>query len=176
MKDRSALRVLGVAIVSVALGVAAFGGTALADGKAKQPKTVVAVAKSSPDFTTLVTAVGAANLAKALSAKGPFTVFAPTNAAFAKIPAANLDALVADKDALTKVLAYHVIPGRILAKDLQPTQTVTTLEGDDLTITVANGAATITDAQGNVSNITTTDLKAKNGVVHVVDGVLLPAN
>ena len=127
---------LGVAIVSVALGVAAFGGTALAGSKAKQPKTVVALAQSSPDFTTLVTAVGAADLAKALSAKGPFTVFAPTNEAFAEIPEANLDALVADKSALGKVLTYHVVQGRILAKNLQPMQTVKTLEGENITIAV----------------------------------------
>jgi len=175
MKHRSPIRILSVALVSVAVGVAAFGGSAAAGGMAKQPKTVVAVAQSSPDFTTLVTAVGAADLVKALSAKGPYTVFAPTNAAFGKIPKASLDALVADKAALSNVLTYHVIKGRILAKNLKPTQTVKTLQGEDITITVnSNGTATVTDANGNVANITATDLKAKNGVVHVIDSVLLP--
>ncbi len=176
MKHRNSFRFLGVAVVSVALGTAAFGGTAVAESKAKQPKTVVALAKSNGDFTTLVTAVGAADLAKALSAKGPFTVFAPTNEAFAEIPQESLDALVADKSALSKVLTYHVIKGRVLAKNLQPTQTVKTLEGGTITIAVSNGSATITDAQGNVANITMTDLKAKNGVVHVIDNVLQTAS
>jgi uncharacterized surface protein with fasciclin (FAS1) repeats len=176
VKHRSPFRILGVVIVSIAVGVAAIGGTAVAGSKAKQPKTVVAVAKSSSDFSTLVTAVGAAELVKALSGKGPFTVFAPTNAAFAKIPKASLDALVADKSALAKVLTYHVIQGRVMAKDLMPTQTVKTLEGENITIAVnSNGTATITDAKGNVANITATDLKAKNGVVHVIDSVLQPA-
>lgn len=185
---RTALRAITVGALSATLGVASFAGTAVADSSrpaasmsseasSKQKKTVVAVAKSSDDFSTLVTAVGAARLVKALSAKGPFTVFAPTNAAFEEIPAADLGALLANKKGLTKVLTYHVIKGRILAKDLEPTQTVKTLQGDELTIDVADdGTATITDSNGNVVSITATDLKAKNGVVHVIDGVLTPAS
>ncbi len=175
------------AMLSVAVGVSALGGSALASssssnpaavaaGSEKKPKTVVAVAKSSADFSTLVKAVVAAKLVKALSGKGPFTVFAPTNDAFAAIPAADLASLLADPQALGDILKYHVVPGKILAKDLQPTQTVKTLQGEELTITVNDdGTATITDANGSTVNITATDLKAKNGVVHVIDGVLQPA-
>jgi uncharacterized surface protein with fasciclin (FAS1) repeats len=176
MKQRTPLRVLGVAVLSLAVSVAAVGGTAVAGEKAKTPKTVVAVAKSSDDFTTLVTAVTAADLVKTLKSKGPFTVFAPDNAAFAEIPEADLNALLEDPDALASILTYHVIEGRVLAKDLQPTQTVKTVQGEELTITVNDdGTATITDANGNVVNITATDLKARNGVVHAIDGVLQPA-
>jgi uncharacterized surface protein with fasciclin (FAS1) repeats len=170
------MRAAAAAALSVTLVAGALGGVAVADGSSKKPKTVIAVAKSSDDFSTLVKAIGAAGLVKALKAEGPFTVFAPTNDAFAEVPAADLDALLADKEALADVLTYHVIKGRIRAKDLEPTQTVKTLQGEELTITVADdGTATITDAQGNTVDITATDLKAKNGIVHVIDGVLNPA-
>jgi len=176
MRTRTPARIAVVAALSVSLAAGALGGVAVADGGSSRPKTVIAVAKSSDDFSTLVKAIGAAGLVKALKAKGPFTVFAPTNAGFAKVPADQLDALLADKASLGDVLTYHVIKGRIQAKDLKPTQTVKTLEGDELTITVdADGNATITDANGNTVNITATDLKAKNGIVHVIDGVLTPA-
>ena len=188
MYHRNPARILGVAALSVAVGVSALGGTAFAAsgssspaavsaGEKKKPKTVIAVAKSSDDFSTLVTAVGAADLVKTLKGKGPFTVFAPTNEAFAEVPEADLNALLEDPDALGNILTYHVVSGRILAKDLQPgEQVVTTVQGEDLTVTVNDdGTATITDANGNVVNITATDLKAKNGVVHVIDGVLQPS-
>ena len=186
MAHHRPLRILGAATLSVAVGVSALGSTALASSSAsspaaveagKKPKTVVVVAKSSEDFSTLVTAVGVAGLVKTLKGKGQFTVFAPTNDAFAAVPEADLDALLDDPEALANVLTYHVIPARILAKDLQPgAQTVTTVQGEDLTVTVEDdGTATITDANGNVANITATDLKARNGVVHVIDGVLLPS-
>lgn len=179
-------RMLGAAALSVTVGVSALGSSALAASSAsspaavqaeKKPKTVIVVAKSSDDFSTLVTAVGAAGLVKTLKGKGPFTVFAPTNEAFAEIPEADLNALLDDPEALANILTYHVIPSRILAKGLQPgAQTVTTVQGEDITVTVADdGTATITDANGNVANITATDLKARNGVVHVIDSVLQPS-
>ena len=187
MAHRSKTRIASAGMLSVALSVSALGGTALAAsnaaspagvaaGQTKQPKTVVAVAKSSKDFSTLVTALVAADLVKTLKSKGPFTVFAPDNDAFAQVPAADLEALLADPAALGKILTYHVVAGKILAKDLKPTQTVKTLQGEEITITVNDdGTATITDANGNVVNITATDLKAKNGVVHAIDGVLQPS-
>jgi uncharacterized surface protein with fasciclin (FAS1) repeats len=171
-------RALVAGALAVTLGLTASAGVASAGGeKTKQPKTVVAVAKSSDDFSTLVQAVVAADLVKTLKGKGPFTVFAPTNDAFAQIPAADLEALLADPDALANILTYHVIEGRVRARDLQPTQTVETVQGGELTIDVAEeGTATITDETGNTVNITATDLTAKNGVVHVIDGVLTPAS
>jgi uncharacterized surface protein with fasciclin (FAS1) repeats len=135
----------------------------------KTSDTIVDVASGNPDFSTLVTAVTKADLASTLSGKGPFTVFAPTNAAFAKVPADQLNALLADEAQLTKVLTYHVVPGKVLAADLKPTQQVKTVEGQDVDIQVANGAATINDCA-----ITKTDIEASNGVIHVIDCVLIP--
>ncbi len=176
MRPSKPRRALLAGALALTLGVTASAGVAAAGEKAKTPKTVVAVAKSSEDFSTLVKAVVAADLVKTLKGKGPFTVFAPTNDAFAQIPAADLEALLADPDALADVLTYHVVEGRVLAGDLQPTQTVPTVQGGSITIDVADdGTATITDASGKTVNITATDLKAKNGVVHVIDGVLTPA-
>jgi uncharacterized surface protein with fasciclin (FAS1) repeats len=132
--------------------------------------TIVDVASGNPDFSTLVSAVTKADLASTLSGTGPFTVFAPTNEAFAKVPADQLNALLADKAQLTKVLTYHVVPGKVLAADLQPTQMVKTVEGQDVDIQVADGKATI-----NGCAITKTDIEASNGVIHVIDAVMTPS-
>jgi uncharacterized surface protein with fasciclin (FAS1) repeats len=173
----AALRALAAGVLGVALVAGSSVGIAGAGEAPKKPASVVAVAKSSDDFSTLVEAVVTAELVKTLKSKGPFTVFAPTNDAFAKIPASDLEALLADQEALAGVLTYHVIEGKVPAKKLQPTQTVRTVQGEDITIDVTeDGNATITDAYGNTVNITATDLKAKNGVVHVIDGVLAPAS
>jgi uncharacterized surface protein with fasciclin (FAS1) repeats len=131
--------------------------------------TIVAVASANPDFSTLVTAVTKAGLVGTLSGPGPFTVFAPTNAAFAAIPADQLNAILADKAQLTKILTYHVVPDEVMAADLKPEQMVKTVEGQDLDIKVTNGAATV-----NGCNVVRTDIKASNGVVHVIDCVLIP--
>ncbi len=135
----------------------------------KAPGTVVVVASKNPDFSTLVTAVTKAGLVATLNQPGPYTVFAPTNEAFAKIPADQLNAILADKAQLTKILTYHVVPGKVMAADLQPEQMVKTVEGQDLDIKVTNGAATV-----NGCNIVKTDVPASNGVVHVIDCVLIP--
>ena len=176
MKQPRISRLIAVGVIAAAVAVGSAGAAVAGDtnSKPKTPKTAVALAQSSAEFSTLVTAVGAADLATALQGKGPFTVFAPTNAAFAKIPKPTLDGILADKAKLAAILKYHVIAGKIKAKNLKPTQTVNTLNGAPITITVANGKATITDGQGGTSTITATDLKAKNGVVHVIDSVLLP--
>ena len=176
-----AIGALGAAAVTGAVLPATAGASPSrpATGMSSQPsstkaKTIVGVAAANPDFSTLVTAVERAGLVGALQGKGPYTVFAPTNEAFAKIPADQLQALLADKAKLTAVLTYHVLKGRVPSSSLKATQTVPTLEGATMTINVADGKATITDGQGNVSNIVKTDVKAKNGVIHVIDTVLLP--
>lgn len=137
--------------------------------EASSEGTIVEVASANPEFSTLVSAVEAAGLVETLNGEGPYTVFAPTNAAFEKIPADTLQAILADKEQLTKILTYHVVPGKVLSSDLQPTQTVKTVEGQDVTITVTDGVAKINDA-----TITTTDIETSNGVIHVIDTVLTP--
>ena len=137
---------------------------------------IVETTVSNGSFKTLTAALQAAGLVETLKGKGPYTVFAPTNDAFAKVPADQLNALLADKAKLTAVLEYHVLKGRVPSSSLKATQTVPTLEGGTTTINVADGKATITDGEGNVANIVMTDVKAKNGVIHVIDTVLLPAS
>ena len=145
---------------------------------------IVAVAQGNPDFSTLVTAVSAAGLVETLQGTGPFTVFAPTNAAFEKVPAATREALLAPagKADLTKILTYHVVPGRVDAATL--TQQIqqgggqarlTTVEGSVLVASVgADGSVTLTDEKGGTSRVTATDVAASNGVIHVIDTVVMP--
>ena len=139
--------------------------------------TIVDVASANQDFSTLVTAVKAAGLVETLSGDGPFTVFAPTNAAFAKLPAGTVDTLVKpeSKDQLTGILTYHVVAGKVMAADLTDGQKVTTVNGAVLTVGVADGKVTLTDAAGNTVNVTMADVAASNGVIHVIDGVLMPS-
>jgi uncharacterized surface protein with fasciclin (FAS1) repeats len=147
----------------------------------KQGGSVVDVAVGSKAHTTLVTALKAAGLVDALKGKGPFTVFAPTNDAFAKIPAEALAGLLKpeNKDALTKILTSHVVGGNLKSTDIVAAikagngkAEFTTLSGDKITATSEGGKVKITDAAGNSANVTTVDLGADNGVVHVLDGVL----
>ncbi|MBX9615363.1 MAG: fasciclin domain-containing protein [Brevundimonas sp.] len=146
--------------------------------------TIVAVAQGNPDFSTLVSAVTAAELVETLNGPGPFTVFAPNNAAFAKIPADTLNGLLqpAQKEALAGVLTYHVVSGRVdaaaLTQQIQAgggTATLTTVAGGTLTASVgADGSVTLTDAKGGTSKVIATDVAASNGVVHVIDTVVMP--
>jgi transforming growth factor-beta-induced protein len=135
-------------------------------------KTIVDIAAGNPDFSTLVTAVKAAGLVETLSGPGPFTVFAPTNEAFAKLPKATLDAVLADKKALTDILTYHVVAGKVLAADVVKLdgKSAKTVNGAEVKIAVSGGKVTL---NGNV-NVTATDIIASNGVIHVIDTVLLP--
>ena len=147
---------------------------------------IVANASNSPDHTTLVSAVQAAGLAETLQGPGPYTVFAPTNAAFDALPAGTVDGLLEpdSKDQLTDVLTYHVVEGSLDAAAL--TQQIEAGNGEARLTTVAGGelvakpnpagGVTITDAQGNTANVTTADLRSSNGVIHVVDKVLMPAS
>lgn len=157
---------------------------AMAPAQTTEAGTIVAVAQGAPDFSTLVSAVQAADLVGTLNGAGPFTVFAPTNAAFAKVPAATLEGLLAPagKADLTKILTYHVVPGRVdaatLTQQIQAgngTATLTTVEGGTLTARVGAGdSVTLTDEAGNVSTVTQTDIAASNGVIHAIDTVVMP--
>ena len=133
-----------------------------------QAADIVDTAKSAGSFNTLVTAVQAAGLVDTLKGPGPFTVFAPTDEAFAKVPKDKLDALLKDKAALTKVLTYHVVPGRVMAKDVKAGQ-VKTVQGSPLTVTVNGGTVMVDNAK-----VVKTDVVADNGVIHVIDTVLMP--
>ncbi|UJP63790.1 fasciclin domain-containing protein [Mongoliitalea daihaiensis] len=135
------------------------------------PTTVVDIAVGSADHTTLVAAVSAAGLVETLSGDGPFTVFAPTNDAFAALPAGTVESLLeeANKDQLTAVLTYHVVAGNVLSGDLSDGQVVTTLNGQTLTVSIKDGKVMI-----NGATVVAADLAGSNGVVHVIDSVLLP--
>nr|WP_223799724.1 fasciclin domain-containing protein [Sphingomonas nostoxanthinifaciens] len=153
-------------------------------GAAMYPtKTIVDNAVNSKDHTTLVAAVKAAGLVDTLSGPGPFTVFAPTNEAFAKLPAGTVDTLVKpeNKDMLTKILTYHVVSGRMTGKDIAAAikagsgkATLTTVEGEPLTASMMGGKLMLTDAKGGMSTVTIKDVMQSNGVIHVVDTVLMP--
>lgn len=130
-------------------------------------KDVVETAVSAGNFKTLVKALKAANLVNTLKGNGPYTVFAPTDEAFTKIPKADLDALLANKEKLTAVLTYHVVSGKFMAKDLKAGD-VATVNGKLVKITTVGGLAI------NTSKVTATDIEASNGVIHVIDTVLMP--
>ena len=142
------------------------GAIALAS-VAAQAKDIVDTAVAAGTFKTLVTALQAAGLVETLKGMGPFTVFAPNDAAFAKIPKADLDALLKDKAKLTAVLTYHVVAGKVLAKDVKPGK-VKTVQGSELTLATTDGV-TVDGAK-----VIAADLVADNGVIHVIDTVLMP--
>ena len=132
-----------------------------------QAKDIVDTAVDAGSFKTLVTALQAAGLVETLKGKGPFTVFAPTDEAFAKIPKADLDALLKDKKKLSAVLTYHVVGSKVLAKDIKPGK-VKTVQGSELTLATAGGV-TVDGAK-----VTAADIAADNGVIHVIDTVVMP--
>ncbi|TXI21945.1 MAG: fasciclin domain-containing protein [Roseateles sp.] len=132
-----------------------------------QAKDLVDTAVAAGNFKTLATALQAAGLVDTLKGPGPFTVFAPTDAAFAKIPKADLDALLKDKAKLTAVLTYHVVPGKVMAKDVKAGK-VKTVQGAELTV-ATSGGVTVDGAK-----VTATDIVADNGVIHVIDTVVMP--
>jgi uncharacterized surface protein with fasciclin (FAS1) repeats len=151
---------------------------------AKAEETIVGVAAGNDQFSTLVTAVKTAELVETLNGEGPFTVFAPTNDAFAALPAGSVDALLLEenRDALKMVLTYHVVSGKVKAKDLikmirqnDGEATITTVEGSELTARVEDGEVILTDVAGNEIKVVKTDVPASNGVIHAIGGVLLPA-
>jgi len=129
---------------------------------------IVDTAKSAGSFNTLLAAIEAAGLTETLKGKGPFTVFAPTDEAFAKLPAGTVEALLKDKEKLAKILTYHVVSGTVMAKDVKPGK-VTTVEGSKLNITKGTNGVKVDSA-----NVVATDVVATNGVIHVIDSVVLP--
>ena len=146
-------------------------------------KDIIDNAVNSKDHTTLVAAVKAAGLVETLKGKGPFTVFAPTNAAFDKLPAGTVDTLVKpeSKKTLTKILTYHVVAGDMMASKLAAeikagngTAKLKTVEGGTLTASMAGDSIVLKDAKGGTSKVTIADVKQSNGVIHVIDSVLMP--
>ncbi len=159
MKFRS---LLNLTVLSAALVVSA---ASYASAKADIVDTAVAAGS----FNTLVTAVKAADLVDTLKGAGPFTVFAPNDAAFAKVPAADLEALLKDKAALGKVLTYHVVAGKVMASDVVKLTSAKTVQGQDLKIAVKDGVVYVDGAK-----VISTDIETSNGVIHVIDSVVLP--
>jgi transforming growth factor-beta-induced protein len=140
-------------------------------GAAKQKKDIVDTAVAAGSFQTLAKALDAAGLVETLKGKGPFTVFAPTDDAFAKLPAGTLEDLLKpeNKDKLKAILTYHVVPGKVLASQVVKLKSAKTVNGQDLTITMENGTVMVNDAK-----VVKTDILCSNGVIHVIDTVLLP--
>ncbi len=193
MTPKTNLIALAAALTATGLAAAPALADNHMDAKAEVPtvggapmyptKTIVENAVASPDHTTLVAAVQAAGLVDALSGPGPFTVFAPTNAAFAKLPAGTVETLVKpeNKATLTGILTYHVVPGKVAAGELIAMITkgggkaeLTTLNGGILTARVEGGKVVLTDAKGGTATVTQADVFQSNGVIHVTDSVSLP--
>ncbi|WP_404349390.1 fasciclin domain-containing protein [Phycicoccus jejuensis] len=186
------------AALSLALVVSACGSDSDTDAGASTPATssaaptsaspsasesaaasadIVDTAVAAGGFTTLATALEAAGLVETLKGEGPYTVFAPTDEAFTALPDGTLDDLLADpQGALTDVLTYHVVPGKVMAADVATMdgQEVETVNGEKLTIGVDGDTVTLTDTSGGEVTVTQTDIEATNGVIHVIDGVLVP--
>ena len=180
----SRLALSALATASIALAGPAVAKNPMVGGAPMYPtKNIVQNAVNSKDHTTLVAAVKAAGLVDTLSGKGPFTVFAPTNAAFAKLPAGTVDTLVKpeNKAMLTKILTYHVVPGRLTAGNIQSmaakhrgVATLKTVQGETLMVKKADGNWWVVDAKGGKARITIANVMQSNGVIHVVDSVLMP--
>lgn len=178
--SRRPLKIVGGVVVAAALmfGAVACSSDSKSSDKSSSSTTmatksenIVQIASGNADFSTLVNAVTTAGLAQTLSGTGPFTVFAPTNEAFAKLPAGTLASLTPDQ--LKSILTYHVVAGEVLAKDVKAGK-VKTVNGAEFTINTTGGKVTITDAKGNTVNVVRTDIQGNNGVIHVIDGVLMP--
>lgn len=146
-----------------------LAGLLFCSGAALAQADIVDTAVSAGSFNTLVTAVKAAELVDTLKGPGPFTVFAPNDAAFAKVPAADLNALLQDKTALSKVLTYHVVPGKVLAADVVKLSSAKTVQGQELKITVKDGTVFVDGAK-----VLSTNIQTSNGVIHVIDAVVMP--
>jgi uncharacterized surface protein with fasciclin (FAS1) repeats len=157
------LNTITVGVFSLILSAFTFAGV-------HEPKMdIVDTAVENGNYTTLVTAIKAAGLVDTLKGEGPFTVFAPTDAAFAKVPADTLNALLADKAALAGVLTYHVVAGQVMSGDVVKLNSAKTVNGQSVTIKVVDGKVFVDDAE-----VTTVDVKTSNGVIHVIDSVILP--
>ncbi|NNG16289.1 MAG: fasciclin domain-containing protein [Gemmatimonadales bacterium] len=158
-------------LAAIAVASVALTGSVQAQQKYSEAKQadIVDVAVAAGSFTTLAKALQVAGLVETLKGDGPFTVFAPTDEAFAKVPKEMLEALLADKEKLTAVLTYHVVPGKVMAEKVVKLNTATTVNGQDVTIMVHDGKVMIDNA-----NVVKADIKASNGIIHVIDSVILP--
>ncbi len=190
MKSISKILLAGFAAAAIAASLGGIGSSIAAEqtkmvgGAPMYPsKNIVQNAVNSKDHTTLVAAVKAAALVDTLQSPGPFTVFAPTNEAFGKLPAGTVDTLLKpeNKKTLTNVLTYHVVPGRLTAKDLMAKiedghgkAMLKTVEGADLTFQMKDGKLWVIDAKGDTAQVTIRNVMQSNGVIHVIDTVLLP--
>ena len=157
---------------SLVAHIAATASFSATDVKAETAgKTIVEIAAGAEDFSTLVAAVKAAGLVDVLSSKGPFTVFAPTNEAFAKLPEGTVESLLKpeNKDKLIAVLKYHVVPGKVMAKDVVKVDSAKTAQGSSVTVTVEGKTVKVDNA-----TVVKTDIEASNGVIHVIDTVIIP--
>jgi uncharacterized surface protein with fasciclin (FAS1) repeats len=154
------------------LAVSAHGALADCGAEHATQKDIVDTAVAAGDFQTLVAAVQAAGLVETLQGEGPFTVFAPTDEAFANLPEGTVEALLLEenRDQLIAILTYHVVPGKVMAADVVGLQSATTVEGSDLTIEVDDGTVRIDQA-----TVVMADIDTSNGVIHVIDTVLIPA-
>ena len=163
---------IAVLAASAVLATSGVASAATAAPHARTSQNIVQVASGAPQFSTLVSLIKKAGLVKTLSGKGPFTVLAPTNAAFAKVPKATLNALAANKAALAKVLTYHVIAGKAPASAVVKLdgQDVKTVEGSTIAVSVKGGKVYL----NGTTKVTKTDIPASNGVIHQINGVLLP--
>ena len=175
---------IAVAVAIVFASLSVIAQTTVGGAQMFAEKNIVENAMQSRDHTTLVAAVKAADLVPTLQSAGPFTVFAPTNDAFAQLPPGTVDTLLKpeNKAMLTEVLTYHVVPGRLDAAALQKRiadgggkASLKTVEGENLIVTSSGGTIMLTDAKGGMSHVTTADVAQSNGVIHVVDKVVLPA-
>ncbi len=171
------------AVLALGFSAAMAANTMVGGAEMFPDKNIVENAVNSKDHTTLVAAVKAAGLAETLSGAGPFTVFAPTNEAFAKLPAGTVDTLLKpeNKDMLVKILTYHVVPAKAMSDAINKMvmddggkHEVTTVSGGKLTIMSKDGKITIMDEKGQTANVTIADVAQSNGVIHVIDTVLLP--
>lgn len=184
-KNNTGIIIAVVSVLVIGLGVFWLSSTNKEETKPakttqqqqKSAGDIVALAAKTEALSTLVTAVKAAELVETLQGKGPFTVFAPTNDAFAALPAGTLDTLLKpeNKGQLASILTYHVVPGKVMAADLSNGQVITTVQGGKLTVSIADGKVFLIDAKGNKVPVEKADVNADNGVVHVIGGVLLPS-
>lgn len=174
-------RTVSLTVLAGLLSISTFSGAALAGDHGKS--NIVETASKTESLSTLVAAVKAADLVETLSGKGPFTVFAPTNDAFGALPAGTLDALLKpeNKGTLTAILTYHVVPAKAVSSavvkminDGGGSAKVKTVQGEELTLKLQGERVTVTDAKGTVATVVQADLMQSNGVVHVIDKVLLP--
>ena len=168
MKSKSARGAI-VVMASLMLVVGLVAGTATSGAKSAKKQTISQTAAGSNQFDTLVSLLGTAGLVETLNGKGPFTVFAPTDAAFAKVPKSTLDALGADKEKLKSVLLYHVASGKLTARKVVKRSSIKTVNGERVKIRVTKKGVKVNNAK-----VVKADVKASNGVIHAIDKVLLP--